>query len=219
MKNGTSTQKNSCSASGKNALDERAGRLDKGQEILLFFPGEKPKQEGKEQQTHRTLYEVTDRPVKFPFKIHIIDYIHSSMRRIKPDVDIILDVLDAVMAAKPDSSFVQSIRMQYLERGGLSRKQLEGLHAIAGKTGAVSNAKLATLEAIILKKPVKTRSEAPPPTPLYQKDEILGLQIRSILEKYPQHKRVLFFQSKYENNEPLNSSEIAELQKFTRLLK
>ena len=42
--------------------------------------------------------------------------------------------------------------------------------------------------------------------------------IDAILAKYPQHKRVLFFRSKFENNEPLTSTEISELQKFSRLL-
>ncbi len=141
------------------------------------------------------------------------------MRRIRPDVDIIMDVLRAVVEAKPGSGFAQSLLLQYQERGGLSRKQLEGLHAIAQKLDSIPVSKLATLEAIILKKPVKTRSELPPTAPLYQKDEESGKLIQSVLDKFPAHKRVLYFQSKYNNNEPLTVADIAELQKFAKLLK
>jgi hypothetical protein len=78
---------------------------------------------------------------------------------------------------------------------------------------------MATLEAIILRKPLKTRSALPAPAPLYEKDEAAGNMIRSILEKFPAHKRVLFFQSKYNNNEPLSAADITELQKFAKLRK
>lgn len=83
----------------------------------------------------------------------------------------------------------------------------------------VSPAKLATLEAIILKKPEKSKSELPENTPLYTKDDTAGHLIEQILSKYPSHIRVKFLQSKYNNNEPLSAAEIAELQRFSKLLK
>ena len=43
--------------------------------------------------------------------------------------------------------------------------------------------------------------------------------ITSILEKYPQHKAVLFLQVKYENNETLTTTEIADLERFYKFLK
>jgi hypothetical protein len=142
------------------------------------------------------------------------------MRRIRPDVDIILDILTAVAEAYPGNAFAQSIWYQYQERGGLSKKQLQGLYAKAKKTKGISPARLATLEAIILKKPTKDRTPLPKNTaPIYQKNETVGSIITTILEKYPGHKRVLFLRAKYENNEPLNATELAELQKFARLLK
>ena len=55
------------------------------------------------------------------------------MYRKKPDVDIINDVLKASREAYPNSSFVQSLALQYEERGGLSKKQLEGLYKKAEK--------------------------------------------------------------------------------------
>lgn len=137
----------------------------------------------------------------------------------KVDVDVIRDVLDAMLAARPDSAFVKSLAFQYEERGGLSKKQLEGLYQKALKVGSIPESKLATLEAVILKKPTKYRSAPPPPKPFYQKDERVGDMIGAVLTKYPQHKRVLFFQTKYNNNETLAPAEVTELEKFHRMVK
>lgn len=141
------------------------------------------------------------------------------MQRKKPDVDIISDILKLSMEAYPDSVFIHSLNNQYIERGGLSKKQLEGLYQKAAKVKTIPVNKLATLEAVILKRPNKYKSELPVNTPLYQKDEQTGKMIKTILEKYPAHKRVLFFLSKYENNEVFLPAETAELQKFSRILK
>jgi hypothetical protein len=141
------------------------------------------------------------------------------MYRKKPDVDIINDVLKATMLAYPGSTFIQSLSFQYEERGGLSKKQLEGLYKKAAKVGTIPPNLLATLEAEILKRPTRYKSTLPPLKPLYEKNENIGQMISSILEKYPQHKRVLFFKSKFDNNEQLTASEISELEKFDKLLR
>ncbi len=138
--------------------------------------------------------------------------------RLKPEVDIVLDVLEAVQAARPNDGFVQSILQQYRERGGLSKKQLEGLHGKASKIETIPQNKLSTLEAIIMRKHTKEKSVLPPITPLYTKDEVADTIIEKILQKYPQHKRVLFFKAKVDNNQPLTASELTELQKFEKLL-
>jgi hypothetical protein len=135
------------------------------------------------------------------------------------EVDIIRDILERAQLAFPSSAFIKSIHQQYLNRGGLSKKQLEGLYQIAQKVDTISAARLSTLEAIILKKPTRYKSEKPEPTPLYKKDEELGNKIAAVLQKYPQHKRALFLKSKYENNETFSSTETAELEKFYKLLK
>lgn len=140
------------------------------------------------------------------------------MQRIKPDVDVVLDILKAVLAVQPDSSFTQSLLYQYQERGGLSKKQLQGLYGKASRIATIPPQKIATLEAIILKKHTRYKSDLPAGGPLYAKDDESGKLISAILAKYPQHKRVLFLQSKYENNEPLSATEKAELQKFSKLL-
>ena len=137
----------------------------------------------------------------------------------KVDVDVIKDVLDAMLEARPDSTFVKSLAFQYEERGGLSKKQLEGLYQKASKVPSIPDGKLATLEAVILKKPTRYKSAPPPPTPLYTKNEEAGKMIDAILAKYPQHKRVLFFLNKYNNNETLTPVDVAELEKFHRMLK
>lgn len=140
------------------------------------------------------------------------------MYRKKPEVDIISNVLQAAMMAYPDSTFIKSLSHQYQERGGLSKKQLEGLYKKSSKIRTMPANWLATLEAEILKKPTRYKSSPPAIKPLYSKDETIGQMISSILEKYPQHKRVLFLQSKYNNNEPLSSTELAELERFHKLL-
>ncbi|MBK7680471.1 MAG: hypothetical protein KA330_08975 [Chitinophagaceae bacterium] len=140
------------------------------------------------------------------------------MQRLKPDVDIVLDILKAVLEAQPLSSFTQSLLHQYQERGGLSKKQLEGLYSKATKVKTIPPGKLATLEAIILRKHSKHKSELPATTPLYKRDEEMGMMIEAILKKFPQHKRVLFFKSKYENNEIFSAGEKTELQKFSKFL-
>jgi len=149
----------------------------------------------------------------------VFSYIHFSiMYRKKPDVDVINDVLHAAVAAYPASSFLNSLLFQYQERGGLSKKQLEGLLKKAAKIQTIPPSWLATLEAEILKRPTRYKSALPPAAPLYEKDEMAGQVISAILEKYPQHKRVLFFKSKYDNNQPLSATELAELEKFNKIL-
>ena len=140
------------------------------------------------------------------------------MYRKKPDVDIIKDLLELTLLAYPDSAFVKSLSYQYEERGGLSKKQLEGLYSKAGKVKTIPANKLATLEAVILKRPTRYKSSLPANAPLYSKDAMTGKLIDAILEKYPQHKRVLFFKVKYDNNELLSSSETTELERFYKLL-
>ncbi len=140
------------------------------------------------------------------------------MQRKKIDVDVINDVLKLSMAAYPASTFLESLYNQYQERGGLSKKQLEGLYSKAQKVDSIPAAKLATLEAVILKKPTRYKSELPPPSPIYTKNKAAGEMIAAILEKYPQHKTVLFLKSKYEGSEMMSAAEIAEIERLHKLL-
>ena len=88
------------------------------------------------------------------------------MYRKKPDVDVINDVLKATLEAYPNSSFIQSLSFQYQERGGLSKKQLDGLYKKAVKIKTIPVNWLATLEAEILKRPNRYKSTLPPTAPL-----------------------------------------------------
>ena len=139
------------------------------------------------------------------------------MIRLNPDVDIVLDILEAVVEAQPLSSFAKSIHHQYIERGGLSKKQLEGLYNKALKVKTIPPNKMATLEAIILHS--KQKSELPANVPLYEKDEVVEKMIGEVLQKYPEHKRVLFFRAKFDNNELFSPSEKTELERFYKALK
>lgn len=136
----------------------------------------------------------------------------------KGKIDIINDVLEECILAFPLSSFIISLYKQYQQRGSLSKKQLQGLHAKASGIKNISQSKLGTLEAIIKRMPTRYKSELPLPSPLFEKDKTAGVLIDDILAKYPAHKRVLFLKSKFNNNELLTAAEIAELKKFRELL-
>ena len=141
------------------------------------------------------------------------------MQQNKPKLDIINMLLEDCIMAFPVSSFVISIYQQYQRRGWLSKKQLQGLYDKASKINGVLPGRLAALESIIKKMPTRQKSELPENTPLFEKDAEAGKLIEEILEKYPQHKRVLFLKVKYDNNEVLSSSDVSELKKFRQHLK
>ena len=141
------------------------------------------------------------------------------MLKKKNDIDIIDKVLDACYIAYPDSIFIQSLMHQYEERGSLSKKQLEGAFQKASKVKDMPVSWLATMEATILKMPNRYKSPVVAAVPEKStQDEEAGNIITEILAKYPAHKRVVFFQAKYQNKEALSPVEIAELQKFKKLL-
>jgi hypothetical protein len=134
-------------------------------------------------------------------------------------IDIIDKVLDACYIAYPHSVFIQSLMHQYEERGSLSKKQLEGAYQKALKVEDIPQSWLATMEATIHKMPTRYKSPVVAPVPeKSNQDEEAGNIIAAILAKYPTHKRVVFLQAKYQNKEALTPAEIADLQKFKKLL-
>ena len=140
------------------------------------------------------------------------------MIRKNPSVDVINDILRLAMDAYPTSNFIKSLLFQYQERGGLSKKQLQDLYAKACKVAGMPTGKLATLEAVILKKPTRYKSPMPVVAPAVTKDEKSGLYINEILAKYPLHKMVLFLKAKYENDEVLSPTEKGEIERLHKLL-
>jgi hypothetical protein len=140
------------------------------------------------------------------------------MEKKKPQIDIVNEVLEECILAYPVSSFIISIYKQYLQRGSLSKKQLQGLYGKAAKIESLPPGKLATLEAVINKMATRFKSDIPENKPLYQKDESQGLMIEAVLNRYPQHKRVLYLKGKYDNNETLSAAEVADLKRFQQNL-
>jgi hypothetical protein len=136
----------------------------------------------------------------------------------KPGIDIIDKILDACYKHNPDALFIMSLMHQYEERGGLSKKQLEGLFLKAQKVTDMPQSWLATLEAEILKRPTRDKTLASNIKPLYEKDEITEKLLLEILAKYPHHKRIVFLQSKFSNNEVISVDEKKEVEKFHKLL-
>lgn len=136
----------------------------------------------------------------------------------KPGVDVIQDILKETQKAHPSSKFIESLLFQYEERGGLSKRQLEGLYDKASRIETIPPGKLATLEAIILKKVTRYKSPAHVVKEEAKEEDNSKEIIDAILEKYPQHKRVLFYKAKLENGEPFSAPEKTELEKFKNLL-
>jgi hypothetical protein len=139
-------------------------------------------------------------------------------QRINPDIDIVAYVLEAVLQAKPDDAFCKSLQTQYMERGSLSKKQLEGLHGKAQRIQDIHLGKLATLEAIIKKKHVTQRSSVTVKPAVEEKDMEVAKMIDAILAINAQHKRVILFKSKFEKDGKLLAADKAELEKFYKIL-
>ncbi len=133
-------------------------------------------------------------------------------------MDVVQALLNEMLIARPESEFIQSLHKQYCERGGLSKKQMEGLHSKASQTPGIAPGKLATLEAIIKKRPTWEKKDVATVSAIEEKDETILPLINSLLEKYPQHKRVLFLKSKHDKNDPISALEKDELLKFKKLL-
>jgi hypothetical protein len=141
------------------------------------------------------------------------------MEKNKRGFDVVNEILEECIMAYPVSSFVISLYKQYRERGSLSKKQLQGLFGKASAIKDINPGKLATLEALINKMPTRDKTPVSAAVVKEEKDESTKHLIDAILLKYQNHKRVLFLQAKYNNNEPLSSTDIADLKRFSQLLK
>lgn len=136
----------------------------------------------------------------------------------KKGPDIIDKVLEACYRHNPDALFVMSLMHQYEERGSLSKKQLQGLLAKAQKVKDMPPNWLATLEAIVLKMPTREKSPAQALPTVVVKNTEWQDQIAAVLARYPQHKRVLFFQQQLLQKKELDPAAAQELARFYRLL-
>lgn len=133
-----------------------------------------------------------------------------------------LDIIDKILAAcyqhNKDALFTMSLMHQYEERGWLTRKQLQGLHNKASKIKDLQPGLLATLEATINKMPVKDKTPIDNTIKENTEKQELENKVNTILAKYPQHKAILAFKHKLENNFQLSPAEKTELNKFFKLL-
>jgi hypothetical protein len=143
----------------------------------------------------------------------------SAMNQPKDRLDMVNEVLEECILAYPLSSFIISLYKQYQQRGSLSKKQLQGLYGKASKIDSLPPGKLAAIEAIIKRMPTRYKSELPEASPLFQKEESTGKLIAEILEKFPEHKRVLFLKAKYENNELISAADMNDLKRIKALIK
>lgn len=134
------------------------------------------------------------------------------------NVDVVMDILKLSSAAFPTSNFLKSLLFQYQQRGGLSKKQLQDLYEKAKKVSDMPVGKLATLEAIILKKPTRYKSEINEGPTVITKDVKTGDLMNEILAKYPHHKMLVFLKAKYDNNETFSLNETAEVERFYKIL-
>lgn len=134
------------------------------------------------------------------------------------NVDVVMDILKLTTAAFPASNFIKSLLFQYQQRRGLSKKQLQDLYEKAAKVADMPVGKLATLEAIILKKPTRYKSVINEGPVVITKDVKIGILMDEILGKYPQHKMVVFLKAKYDNNEAFSANETAEVERFYKVL-
>lgn len=145
-------------------------------------------------------------------------YVFSFLYNMKQRIDVIDKVLNACYQHNPDALFIMSLMHQYEERGSLSRKQLEGLFLKAQKVKDMPPNWLATLEATILKMPVREKAAATPSSIKQAKPSKEATLIDQLLAKYPQHKAVLLLQQKLQTYQSLTPPEQTELERFARLL-
>ena len=157
--------------------------------------------------------------MQLSFTLFLVLITSKIMQNKNATFDAVNEVLEACIMAYPVSAFIISLYKQYQTRGSLSKKQLEGLHSKASQIEGLAPGKLATLEAIIKKMPNRFKSDKPEPKKEIEKDDKLEKLMDEILLKYPQHKRVLFLKSKFENNDPFTSADLADLKRFEETLR
>jgi hypothetical protein len=136
----------------------------------------------------------------------------------RPQIDVVNEILEDCLMAFPVHGLLISLYQQYQRRGFLTKKQLQALHIKASQVPDIAPGKLATLEALINKMPNRFKSEIPKPAPETDETAAYKTLIEEILARYPEHKRVRYFQSRVDAREPLSAAEVAELKRFHKLL-
>lgn len=122
------------------------------------------------------------------------------------------------LPAHADNSFIRNMYEFYKTRGGLSIKQMQALLKTIDYIKIKPPFNPATIEAIIKKKAVKTKSAPPPPTPLYEEDTVSKEKLEKILVIAPAHKTALLYMNKLTLHQSLTSAEKESIDKFLKLL-
>lgn len=146
-------------------------------------------------------------------------FIQMALTGKKKKIDVIDKLLEACYQHNKDALFIMSLMHQYEDRGSLSKKQLEGLLLKARKINDLPAGIIAAVEAIVLKMPTRDKT---PVENIRSKDqessEDYSKLMNEVLEKYPQHKRVLFLKTQLEQRKTLAALEQKEIEKFHQLL-
>ena len=122
------------------------------------------------------------------------------------------------LPAHADNTFIRNMYEFYKTRGGLSIKQMQALLKTIEYIKIKPPFNPATIEAIIKKKAVKTKSVLPPPTPLYEEDNVSKEKLEKILAIAPAHKPALLYMNKLSLHQSLSSAEKESIDKFLNLL-
>ena len=139
----------------------------------------------------------------------------------KGDYDFLATVFEWVFYSLPprsDNSFIRNMYAFYMEKGGLSKKQLEALLKTVDYIGTEPPFARATLEAIIKKKKSRVKSDLPMPKPLYTQDSETKHKLEEVLAVAPAHKAALLYLEKISLNQPLSQSDRDSINRFHQLL-
>lgn len=117
-----------------------------------------------------------------------------------------------------DNTFIRNMYEFYKTKGGLSIKQMKALLNTIQYIKKEPPFNPATIEAIIKKKAIKTKSAPPAPKPLYDEDIATKEKLEKILSIAPAHKAALLYINKIKLHQPLTSAEKDNVEKFLALL-
>jgi hypothetical protein len=146
---------------------------------------------------------------------------NSSGKNKSSDYDFFRGVFEWIFYNLPpqaDNTFIRNMYDFYKTRGGLSIKQMQALLNTIEYIKVKPPFNPATIEAIIKKKVVKTKTAPPPPTPLYNEDDDSKEKLEKILAIAPAHKAALLYKNKVSLHQPLTTIEKDNINKFLTLL-
>lgn len=140
------------------------------------------------------------------------------MEKKKDSIDFVEKILTVCYNNNKNDLFVMSLMNQYEDRGFLTKGQLQGLFYKAEKVDDLQPGLLATLEATLSKLPTKTKSEKPEIITEVKRDVETESKLKTILDKFPQHKAIIGLQNNFNKFDKLSSAEKLELDRFYKLL-